>query len=310
MRGLGRSDDFDDWTAERERQLNDVPATRYVSRDVVGYEDLDRYGNWYSDSQYGEVWSPRIVPIGWAPYQFGRWIWVSPWGWTWLDSTPWGFAPFHYGRWAQVHQRWCWVPGPRHRHAVFAPALVAWSGGHAIGGSYSRQHRPRGWIPLAPREVYVPEHRASPRYLREVNVSNTLIANNADITNLARERAKDLRHVNREIPNTIESPPHRSAPPPRQLPPRPKPIESCARRASAIAVSIVAKSRGLPPTLSPPFASPESCASRPPASLVSCASPRPCASPAVREPPRISSSLRESPAVREPPARARAPGRS
>ena len=57
----------------------------------------------------------------------------------------------------------------------------------------------------------MPEHRASPRYLREVNVSNTLIANNADITNLARERAKDLRHVNREIPNTIESPPHRSA---------------------------------------------------------------------------------------------------
>ena len=69
----------------------------------------------------------RYVAAGWAPYRYGRWAWVSPWGWTWIDDARWGFAPFHYGRWAYASNRWCWVPGPRYVHAVYAPALVAWT---------------------------------------------------------------------------------------------------------------------------------------------------------------------------------------
>ena len=108
--------------------------------------------------------------MDWAPYQYGRWVWVSPWGWTWIDDAPWGYAPFHYGRWAHVRNRWCWVPGPRHVRAVYAPALVGWVGSRRRVGSIGSV----SWFPLGPREVYVPAHRYSRHYVERVNVSNTV----------------------------------------------------------------------------------------------------------------------------------------
>jgi hypothetical protein len=197
---LGGKDEFDRWGEDRERQLRGEEPRRYVSRDVVGYEDLDnRYGRWNSEPGYGFVWFPTVV-AGWSPYTFGRWTWISPWGWTWIDAAPWGFAPFHYGRWAHVRNRWCWVPGPRHRHAVYAPAHVAWVG-HRNG--FDRRSRPIGWYPLGPREVYVPGHRASARYLRNVNVANADIVNNAYITNVYRNRVGNVRHANRDVPGAF-----------------------------------------------------------------------------------------------------------
>jgi len=49
------------------------------------------------------VWT-RVGPSyffepDWAPYRYGRWEYIAPWGYTWVDEEPWGFAPFHYGRW-------------------------------------------------------------------------------------------------------------------------------------------------------------------------------------------------------------------
>ena len=197
---LGADDEFDRWGQERERQLRGEEPARYVSRDMVGYEDLDdRYGRWHSEAGYGFVWYPSVV-AGWSPYTVGRWTWISPWGWTWIDTAPWGFAPFHYGRWAHVRNRWCWVPGPRHRHPVYAPAHVAWVG-HRDG--FRRGDRPIGWFPLGPREVYVPGHRVSPRYLRNVNVANAAIDNNAYITNVYRNRVGDVRHANRGVPGAF-----------------------------------------------------------------------------------------------------------
>jgi hypothetical protein len=197
---LGGKDEFDRWGDDRELQLRGEEPARYVSRDVVGYEDLDdRYGRWHSEPGYGFVWFPRVV-AGWSPYTFGRWTWISPWGWTWIDASPWGFAPFHYGRWAHVRERWCWVPGPRHRHPVYAPAHVAWVG-HRNG--FDRGGRPIGWYPLGPREVYVPGHRVSPRYLRNVNVANADIVNNAYITNVYRNRVGNVRHANRNVPGAF-----------------------------------------------------------------------------------------------------------
>ncbi|MGO8013232.1 DUF6600 domain-containing protein, partial [Rhizobium ruizarguesonis] len=81
-----------------------------VSREVIGYRDLDTYGTWYSEPEYGHVWRPTLLVDDWAPYRYGRWIWVAPWGWTWIDDAPWGFAPSHYGRWAYLRHRWYWVP--------------------------------------------------------------------------------------------------------------------------------------------------------------------------------------------------------
>lgn len=236
---LGAPDEFDDWSLNRERQLNDAEASRYVSRDVVGYEDLDQYGSWYSEPGYGEVWAPRFVSFGWAPYRFGRWVWVSPWGWTWFDNAPWGFAPFHYGRWAHVHDRWCWVPGPRHRRAVFAPALVAWSARDGRAESPSHDHRPREWIPLAPRELYVPAHPASPHYLHNVNAANTPVTHDRDVEtdahqNFERQPVRQFQpHREEQSPREERSIPHDTPrqPPPTLAPPTRNPDRDASHEA-------------------------------------------------------------------------------
>jgi hypothetical protein len=205
VQALGPLTEFDEWCIDRERTLTASQTTRYVSRDVVGYEDLDRYGTWYHEPAYGYVWSPTYISIGWAPYSFGYWSWVGPWGFTWIDYAPWGYAPFHYGRWAYVSHRWCWVPPPPHHHhpKVWSPGLVGWTG--MPGVRDPRHPHSVGWYPLAPREVYVPNHPASPRYLRAVNVSNTTIDNNARITNAFRGRTRDARPVNANAPRGVTS---------------------------------------------------------------------------------------------------------
>ena len=59
VQNLTMQDAFDEWCIERERGIAEAESTRYVSRDVVGYEDLDTYGNWYSEPGYGAVWARR-----------------------------------------------------------------------------------------------------------------------------------------------------------------------------------------------------------------------------------------------------------
>ena len=137
---------------------------------MVGYEDLDDYGDWRDDSNYGHVWFPNQVAVGWAPYHAGHWDWISPWGWTWVDDSPWGYAPFHYGRWVSVGGRWGWVAGPVAVQAVYAPALVVFIGGGpgGVGGNV-------GWFPLGPREVYVPSYHVSQAYVNRVNISSTTV---------------------------------------------------------------------------------------------------------------------------------------
>jgi hypothetical protein len=166
---VGEPDEFDQWSDRRDRRFDDSPTARYVSRDVVGAEDLDEYGDWRPSHEYGNVWYPRVDP-GWAPYHAGHWAWVDPWGWTWVDDAPWGYAPFHYGRWAFVEGRWGWVPGPVEVRPVYAPALVVFvgGGGPAMGGNVA-------WFPLGPREVYVPSYHVSPAYVNRVNISNTTV---------------------------------------------------------------------------------------------------------------------------------------
>src|SRR4051812_9490605 len=95
---LGSPDEFDRWNLERDRRDVRVASSRtaeYVSPEVTGYEDLDDNGSWSSEPEYGNVWTPTRVVAGWSPYRYGRWVWVSPWGWTWIDDAPWGYAPFH-----------------------------------------------------------------------------------------------------------------------------------------------------------------------------------------------------------------------
>ena len=190
---LGAPDDLDSWSAGRERQLQDSPSRQYVAEDVAGTQDLDQNGRWENSPDYGYVWTPTAVAVGWVPYRFGQWVWIAPWGWTWVDDAPWGYAPFHYGRWVTANNSWYWVPGPRRVRPVYAPALVAWVGaptaGVVIGANV-------GWFPLAPREVYVPAYRVSPTYVRNVNVTNTTIVNNTYITNVYQNNVTNIRYAN------------------------------------------------------------------------------------------------------------------
>jgi hypothetical protein len=185
---------FESWANDRDRRGDTSESARYVSREVVGYEDLDSEGDWIEEPEYGHVWRPRYVVHDWAPYRYGRWGWVAPWGWTWIDDARWGFAPFHYGRWAFVRHRWCWVPGPRHIRPYYAPALVGWIGGPSVNVSVSFGSGV-GWFPLGPREVYVPWYRHTPRYVRHVNVSNTIIVNNINVTNVYGRRGQRPRYA-------------------------------------------------------------------------------------------------------------------
>jgi hypothetical protein len=202
---LGPPDQFDRWCAQREqRWARNQYAIQYVSSDVVGSEDLGDYGEWREEPDYGFVWYPTRIEADWAPYRDGRWLWVTPWGWTWVDNAPWGYAPFHYGRWAYLRQRWAWVPAPPRRRAVYAPALVAWIGGSAVGVAVTVGAGPSvGWLPLAPGEVYLPGYRVSPRYLQNVNVNNTTIVNNTYITDVYRNPGLQNRYANRDVPRAL-----------------------------------------------------------------------------------------------------------
>jgi hypothetical protein len=174
-------DDFDQWAYDRDAREDQSDSANYVSREMTGYEDLDDNGNWSYVAGYGECWQPRVVAVGWAPYRFGHWAWVGPWGWTWVEDEPWGFAPFHYGRWAFVGSGWFWVPGPVVVRPVWAPALVAFVGGGP--GFHFSAGVGVGWFPLAPGEVYVPSYHVSRTYVNNVNITNTTV-NITKVTNV------------------------------------------------------------------------------------------------------------------------------
>ena len=161
-------DSWDQWVSERDSRQDRVASTRYVSSEMDGVGDLDEYGSWSVVAGYGPVWFPTTVAVGWAPYSFGHWVWVDPWGWTWVDNEPWGFAPFHYGRWAFLAGGWCWVPGRIVARPVYAPALVRWVGGSPLRGNPPDQAR-MSWVPLRPRQAFHPWYSASGTYLRAVN---------------------------------------------------------------------------------------------------------------------------------------------
>jgi Family of unknown function (DUF6600)/FecR protein len=178
-----RPDGFDDWCEVRDKREDNAESVQYVSNDVIGYEDLDQYGYWQPVPTYGYVWYPRGVVVGWAPYRYGHWAWIAPWGWTWVDDAPWGFAPFHYGRWVYTSYGWGWCPGPRHYRPIYAPALVAWFGGSNWGVGLSFGGPAVGWVPLGWGEPYYPYYRVSRGYFRNVNVYNTHITNITVIEN-------------------------------------------------------------------------------------------------------------------------------
>ena len=165
------NDRFGDWVVQQDRQDERAASRRpYVSPEMTGADDLDRYGDWDRHPEYGTLWYPRRVEPGWAPYRYGHWAYVRPWGYTWVDDAPWGFAPFHDGRWISWQGRWAWAPGQYVARPVYAPALVAWIGGPSVSIGINIGGGPSvGWVPLSPREVYVPSYSVTNIYVTNVN---------------------------------------------------------------------------------------------------------------------------------------------
>jgi hypothetical protein len=217
------SDDFDEWCSDRDRRIDNSVSARYVSNDVIGYEDLDEYGGWRPTPEYGTIWFPHVAVVGWAPYHYGHWAYIAPWGYTWVDDAPWGFAPFHYGRWVVVGGVWGWVPAPPrpvvagvvYVRPVYAPALVAWVGGPhfavgvGVGGGFAAGVSV-GWFPLGPREVYVPSYHVSRNYVNNINVTNTTV--NTTVVNnyyntavINKTTVNNVTYVNQRVPGAVSA---------------------------------------------------------------------------------------------------------
>ena len=184
-------DGLDRWAQDRDLKEDDSVSARYVSRDMVGYDDLDDYGSWRDEPEYGHVWYPREVAVGWAPYSYGYWNWVGPWGWTWVDYSPWGFAPYHYGRWAYIGSRWGWCPGPIYGAPIYGPAFVGFfGGGFGVGV---------GWFPLGYGEPFFPWFRCGRGFTERINVHNTFIRN----TNVFNSNIRNINYVNARNVNAV-----------------------------------------------------------------------------------------------------------
>ena len=159
VRRIPGADSWDRWNQERDAYFDEdvvaaqeelpqnavIKTRRHLPENIaLVATDLDNYGTWHNDAEYGEVWCPRVTEVEWRPYHDGHWVWVNPFGWTWVSNEPWGWAPYHYGTWAHTRFGWAWVPGPAEQY--WCPAVVNFceSDGQVV------------WCPLAPVEVYYP----------------------------------------------------------------------------------------------------------------------------------------------------------
>ena len=207
-------DTFDQWVNDRDRAEDTSVSARYVSREVIGYQQLDEHGSWETNVEYGPIWVPRTTEVGWAPYRNGNWLWVAPWGWTWVDRAPWGFAPYHYGRWAHIGLRWAWVPGIylHYERPVYAPALVAFVGGSnglSVSLNIGSGRGPGvAWFPLAPGEAYRPSYVTSSRYLDNINrrSGNNVTINNTTINNTTVNNNTTI-YANQHVHNAVTAVP-------------------------------------------------------------------------------------------------------
>jgi hypothetical protein len=104
---------------------------------------LEPYGTWSDDATYGTVWSPAPSAVGadFTPYvSAGHWAYDDDY--VWVSDYSWGWAPFHYGRWVFVDGRgWSWIPGREYRGA-----WVNWE----VDDGYSYL----GWAPMGPAFVW------------------------------------------------------------------------------------------------------------------------------------------------------------
>ncbi len=170
------------WNLSRDSTLAyRGPSRSYLPTSLNAYgNDFDSNGRWVQTPDYGYVWTPLNVAVGWAPYRVGRWCWIGG-EYVWVSYEPWGWVPYHYGRWAFLASiGWFWVPPPRTGPVYWCPGFVAWI------------HTPTyvSWVPLAPGEIYYGRRYYGPN---SVNITNVNI-NKINVTNV---------YVNARLTNAV-----------------------------------------------------------------------------------------------------------
>jgi hypothetical protein len=117
-----------------------VPQSVKAQNDEITFQDfydqLEPYGTWIDDPDYGSVWVPD-VDQDFRPYATnGHWV-MTEYGNTWASDYDWGWAPFHYGRWRfDDYYGWEWIPDYE-----WGPAWVDWRSDNEY----------YGWAPLGPQ---------------------------------------------------------------------------------------------------------------------------------------------------------------
>ena len=152
-----------------------VALAQYLSQDVVGYADLDDYGDWRDEFELRTRLVPhagflcRMSTITRAPTGYLPGV-----GLGWMTLL--GVMHLCTGRWVTVGSRWGWVAGPINVAPVYAPALV--------GLPRHRRHRIWRQCGMVLGKFTSPVYNVSRGYMNRVNSSNTIV-NNTTITNVS-----------------------------------------------------------------------------------------------------------------------------
>ncbi len=163
-------------------------ATRRDATPPAGpyeYADLDGYGQWVGNAEFGQVWSPYVTQ-DWEPFAHGYWAWTDR-GWMWVAYEPFGWIVYHYGSWAyDPALGWIWIPGDQ-----WSPARVRWR----TWGNYV------AWSPLPPAVVGGPP----PLMMREERWTTVSVENfSRDDVGTYRMRDVTIRSGDR---GSVERPP-------------------------------------------------------------------------------------------------------
>ena len=108
-------DAFAGWNDDRDRaedRIVTASTTRYVSPEMTGAEDLDRYGQWQQTPEYGALWVPRAVGPDWAPYATATGP-GSPVGLDLGRRRALGLRALPLRPLGLPRNPWCWAPGTR-----------------------------------------------------------------------------------------------------------------------------------------------------------------------------------------------------
>ena len=175
------------------------------------YNELDPYGQWVNDPDYGDIWIPEAAGRGFRPYYSrGHWV-MTRYGNMWVSDYPWGWATFHYGRWTyNRYYGWVWIPD-----TVWGPAWVSWRSGRdyygwsplgpgiSINISFGRSYSaPADWWVFVPQRYFLTPtfyNYAIPPQQNVTYINNATIINNTyvinNVTYAAGPRATDIQRA-------------------------------------------------------------------------------------------------------------------